>query len=455
MATIPNLTGFDVGLPANVDAERTVLGAILLDNAVAPGAFSVLRPADFSLDSHQRIARAMKQMLDGSHPIDLVTLSHYLNGRKEVESVGGVAYLASLTEGLPRRPAIDEYVRILKDKSLLRSIMVSCTAAIRKAQEQSSPALDLAGDLVAEVGKAAEGTQPTNTANIQSFIMDAWSEINREYTDRNSRRIPSGNAWYDTKTGGGYRQGRIALVAARPNVGKTPWGIQSIAYNCQRGRKCVLFSLEMEKNEVLRYFVPYVSNVSNMVVMNPHMQTPEQNALVNQALERLIDWPLEIYDGDMDIDQICWTIDRCAGKGEDALFVLDHFGLIAGGDRKDTRGRYNEHSSRLRRKMKHKNAALVALCQLRKAPNRDAANQPPVADDIKESSNLYEDAFSCLIIHRAIDAETRRMSKEATLDLNKLRSGGSKGSTKGTFDTRCLCFEAQAELETDDDYFFN
>src|SRR6185437_10464168 len=133
---------------------------------------------------------------------------------------------------------------------------------------------------------------------IESFILPAFDEMNREYRDGISRRIPSGNGWYDQKTGGGYRHGRIALIAARPNVGKTPWGIQSIAHNAQRGLKCVFFSLEMEKTEVLRYFVPYVVDLPNVVVSNPHMQTPDQNALANQAKYTIGEWPLEIYDGD-------------------------------------------------------------------------------------------------------------------------------------------------------------
>jgi replicative DNA helicase len=449
-----NPTGYDAGLPANVDAEKTILGAVLLDNQAGIEAFAVLRPDDFSLDSHKRIGRGMKRLIDQGSTVDIITLGNYLASNHEIETIGGVSYLASLTEGLPRRPVIDEYIRILKDKSLLRQIMLTCGQTIALAANQSDPALDVAAGLESTLEKITASVQPSDQGKVENFIVDTFAEINREYCEQMSRRIPSGNAWYDTKTGGGYRHGRIALVAARPNVGKTPWGIQSVAYNCQRGRKCVFFSLEMEKHEVLRYFIPYVVDVTNMVVMNPHMQTPEQNALINQAANSIVEWPLEIYDGDMDIEQICYVIARATRKGEEVLFVLDHFGLIAGGDRKDTRNRYNEHSSRLRRKMKHTNGALVALCQLRKV-NREYADKPPIADDIKETSNLYEDAYSALIIHRGIDAETRRMSRETFLDLCKLRGGGDRGSTKGKFDTRRLCFDADPDLyENDDDNYF-
>src|SRR5579863_850436 len=108
MATSGNLTTIDAGLPANVDAEKTILGAILLDNAAHAEAAEKLESEDFSLDSHRRIFLRMSELIDVNQAVDIVTLSNELARFKEVESVGGVAYLASLTEGLPRRPVIEE-----------------------------------------------------------------------------------------------------------------------------------------------------------------------------------------------------------------------------------------------------------------------------------------------------------------------------------------------------------
>src|SRR6202051_2322202 len=144
MATIPNLA-LDTGLPANVDAEKTILGAILLDNAAHSEAAEKLDSEDFSLDSHRRIFLRMSELMNAQRAVDIVTLSHELARYKEVESVGGVAYLASLTEGLPRRPVIEEYIRIVKDKSLLRRLMLICSNAIARAADQSETALEVLG----------------------------------------------------------------------------------------------------------------------------------------------------------------------------------------------------------------------------------------------------------------------------------------------------------------------
>ena len=130
MASIPNLTGYEAGLPANVDAEKTILGAILLDNAAHAEAAEKLQPDDFSLDSHRRIFQRMGELLTAQRAVDIVTLSNELTRTKEIEAVGGVAYLASLTEGLPRRPVIEEYVRSSRTRAC-------CGGSWRSARRRS------------------------------------------------------------------------------------------------------------------------------------------------------------------------------------------------------------------------------------------------------------------------------------------------------------------------------
>ncbi len=169
MATVPDLT-LDAGLPANVDAEKTILGAILLDNAAHAEAAGVIKADDFSLDSHRRIFLRMSELMDSSRAVDIVTLANELARYKEVEAVGGVAYLASLTEGLPRRPVIDDYIRIIKDKSLLRRLMGICSAAIARAADQSEEAISVLDATEAQLLEVSESglTQGPAAASTSS-----------------------------------------------------------------------------------------------------------------------------------------------------------------------------------------------------------------------------------------------------------------------------------------------
>jgi hypothetical protein len=137
---VPDLT-LEAGLPANIDAEKTILGAVLLDQRALKEAAEVIKPDDFSLDSHRRIFLRMTELEDAGHAIDIVTLANILAKYKEIESIGGVAYLASLTEGLPRQPVISDYIRITKDKSLARRLMGICSATIARAADQSEDAI--------------------------------------------------------------------------------------------------------------------------------------------------------------------------------------------------------------------------------------------------------------------------------------------------------------------------
>ena len=129
-------------LPTNLAAEVTILGAILIDNAFYAEATATLKDEDFSLDSHKRIFLRMTELMESNHAVDIVTLAesmskHEIGKPSEIAQVGGVAYLASLTEGLPRRPVIKEYIAIVKEKAKLRRIMLACQAASHKAETES------------------------------------------------------------------------------------------------------------------------------------------------------------------------------------------------------------------------------------------------------------------------------------------------------------------------------
>jgi replicative DNA helicase len=120
----------EAALPTNHDAERSVLGAVLLDDSILAGAQQFVRDHDFHLDSHRRIFRAMARMQEGGISIDMVTLSEELGRNRELEAVGNVSYLTSLTEGLPRRDNVDGYAKIVREKARLREIIHSLNAKL-------------------------------------------------------------------------------------------------------------------------------------------------------------------------------------------------------------------------------------------------------------------------------------------------------------------------------------
>ena len=184
----------DRGLPASVDAERSILGAILLDNFAYNQAAEALRPDDFSLDSHRRIYSRMMELSETNRPIDLITLTEELGRHKEVEAVGGVAYITSLTDGVPRRPNIEHYVRIVKDKAMLRGLIHAANGAIARALEQADTAdevLDAAETSIFRLSddRLGRGFVGVNEIVRESFgTIDALYERGQRITGRSEER---------------------------------------------------------------------------------------------------------------------------------------------------------------------------------------------------------------------------------------------------------------------------
>jgi replicative DNA helicase len=209
MATIPDLR-LDTGLPANVDAEKTILGAILLDNAAHAEAAEKIVPDDFSLDSHRRIFLRMTELMDAQRAVDIVTLANELSRYKEVEAVGGVAYLASLTEGLPRRPVIEEYIRIVKDKSLLRKLMGICSMAIARAADQGETALEVLSAAEMQLMEVTEKGITHGFQSLDQIVQHSFGSIDNLYKE--SREV--------TGLATGFKQ--LDIMTSGPRWAKPP-----------------------------------------------------------------------------------------------------------------------------------------------------------------------------------------------------------------------------------------
>src|SRR5207245_67688 len=143
-------------LPANVEAERSILGAILLDNLSYNQAAEHLRIEDFSLDSHRRIYSRMVDLAESSRPIDMITLIEELDRHKDLQAIGDVPYVSSLLDGVPDRPSIEHYVRIVRDKALLRGLIHASNTAIARATEQSDAAEEVLSDAEAAIFQLSE-----------------------------------------------------------------------------------------------------------------------------------------------------------------------------------------------------------------------------------------------------------------------------------------------------------
>jgi replicative DNA helicase len=441
MATVPDLT-LDAGLPANVDAEKTILGAILLDNAAHAEAAEHIKPDDFSLDSHRRIFLRMGELIDSSRAVDIVTLSNELSRYKEVEAVGGVAYLASLTEGLPRRPVIEDYIRIVKDKSLLRRLMGICSAAIAKAADQSQDAIGVLDETESQLLEVSEHGLTPGLQSVEAVVRDSFGSIDNLYDHRGDvTGLRTGFTRFDEMTSG-LQKGELIIIAARPSMGKTALAI-NIAENAavRYGSTVAIFSLEMSKASLLRRMLASQASVDQQKIQKGFFGRAEQEKL-QSALNLLVE--SRIYIDDSASSTIAEMRARARRLKQNAggldLILIDYLQLMSatmpGASKRGFENRVQEVSAisrGLKAMAKELQVPVIALSQLSRS-NEKRDDKRPMLSDLRESGSIEQDADVVAFIHRESyynrdPNQTAEELAEAEIIIAKQRNGPT-GSVK-------------------------
>jgi replicative DNA helicase len=400
-----------------LDAERTILGAILLDNDAWAEAASLLSPSDFHLDAHKRLFTRMGQVIDNGQ-CDIVTLSEALGQTGELSSVGGVAWIASLTEQLPRRLAIGDYCRIVKEHSRLRSIGSVCETIGARCDgtEKSS-------DLIAAVQDGLESVLAgeDEDASVRSFTVAALDRFQTERKLEQSPGLSYGIPALDNFTGG-MRKGEVTVVGARSGVGKTSLMCQAAAANCRAGVPVTLFSLEMTREQILRRLWSIESQVPYKRITDPWLSNVTEAQLVSETAFRVAEWPLRIYDReDLNLGKILAIARICIRRHGTRLMVVDYAQEVDAPG-KDERSKVMLVCRRLTRLVKHEDCSLMLLSQLTKQ-RREDYGKPPVVGDLIESGKLENVAHVVVLLHRGWDEERRRIADDAELHIPKQRRG--------------------------------
>jgi replicative DNA helicase len=398
MSAIPDLT-LESGLPANVDAEKTILGAILLDNAAHSEAAEKLESDDFSLDSHRRIFLRMSELMDAHHAVDIVTLANELARYKEVDAVGGVAYLASLTEGLPRRPVIEEYIRIVKDKSLLRKLMAICSMAIARAADQSESALDVLGAAESQLMEVTEKGLTHGFQSLHQIVEHSFGSIDNLY--KQSREVTGLTTAFtelDRMTSG-LQKGELIIIAARPSMGKIALAI-NIAQNAaiKSGAKVAVFSLEMSKESLLRRMLATQAWVDQRKLQTGFLGREDHDKL-EKALGQLVESQLFIDDtAGISLAEMRAKARRLKqNAGGLDLIVVDYLQLMSAtvpsSGRKNYENRTQEVSAisrGLKALAKELDVPVMALSQLSRASERRGEDKRPLLSDLRESGSIEQ-----------------------------------------------------------------
>lgn len=408
-------TALDRGLPASIESERTILGSILLDNKIFDEC-TELQNEDFSLDSHRTILRTMGKMISEGMQVDTTTLPEYLNRDGQLSSIGGTAYIWSLTENLPRHLSPIDYIGIVKEKSKLRQIMFLGQEMGLRASDGSEKALDILSTFRAslEAILCDSGHEETLVRNYAMQVAEEWDAA-RNSSDEVG--LSYGLPGLDNGTGG-LRRGENTTVGGVPGSGKTSLAIQAIVANCSKGIPAFFCSLEMTRTQALHRVFSLVSEVPSMKLRNPRLANVTDAQCIHTSARLVSEWPLHIYDkSQVTLTQLSGMLRFAIRKHKIRLFVVDYAQLIASNGR-DMREKVTRAVTEMTAIAKGENVSLLLLSQLARK-GREGFNRRPRLDDLKETAAIEESAHCVALIHRPWDEDAGRlMEKAATEDAD-------------------------------------
>jgi replicative DNA helicase len=417
------------GLPANLDAERFVLGSVLMDDSSFISTAGALGADDFCLEKHRRIFSRMAELYDRGERIDRVTVANELMKHNQLESIDGLSYLVSLDDGLPTISNLDSYVRIVKDKSILRRIIFNSQKLIdRCVLGEEEPELLLAS-AEESLLKLGESRAKDALASPDRIIREFEGGLNA-FLDPSKRikGVSTGFLKLDEMTGG-FHGGELIILAARPSMGKTALALniaQHVAMNQAEKQTVAVFSLEMSKESLLTRMICAAARVDQQKFRAGYLNQDERRRLQKAAAE-LVQAPLYIDDTPgTNLMDVHAKLRRLKNEHGLKLVIIDYLQLMSTRGRAENR---NQEVSALSRGFKllakELDVPMLVLSQLSRAPETRPGDHRPQMSDLRESGSIEQDADVIGFIFRE---EVYKQDREdlkglAELLLAKQRNG--------------------------------
>src|ERR1700757_3283968 len=443
---MPAEAALEKPLPHNPDAERSVLGAVLLDNNALNAAIENLKPEDFFLDQHRRVFTQMIALAESQQAIDLVTLTEELHRRGDLEASGGAPYLASLADGLPRVTNIEHYARIVKEKAMLRNLIHATHNIQQRAFEGEDGADTILDNAESSIFALAEDRVKAGLISVKDIVRDNFERLEKIFREGKSvTGVSTGYAELD-KLLSGLQPSELIILAARPSQGKTALAL-NLAENIaiRGGLPCALFSLEMSKESLLQRLVASVGQVDAHKFRSGHLSREDWRRMT-EALGTISSAPLWVDDsGSSSVLEIGAKARRLKRDKGLSLLIVDYLQLI------NARGRFNSRqeevasiSRGLKGLAKELQIPVLVLGQLTRAPERE--ERGPQLSDLRESGAIEQDADVVMFIYRPNWGKmdlTPEERDESQIIIAKQRNGPTD-KVKFVFRSRLTRFEEAA-----------
>jgi replicative DNA helicase len=387
--------------PQNIEAEQSILGGILIENDALNTVVEFLEDNDFYRESHQKIFHCMITLSEKNEPLDLITLTNELKKSKELESIGGASYLASLVESVPTAANIAYYAKIVKEKSILRKLISTATEIVTQSYQEGKNLEDFLDDAEQAIFRISEHRVKPAFYPIKEIVKESFKVIERLYEKKELiTGVPSGFKDLDRKTAG-FQNADLIIVAGRPSMGKTALCL-NIAQHASINVKIptALFSLEMSKEQLAIRMLCSEARVDSARLRSGFLSESDWPKLT-MAAGALSDAPIFIDDTPaMSVLELRAKARRLKADRGLGLIIIDYLQLMRGRSGMERREQeISEISRSLKALAKELDIPVLAISQLsRKAEDRPG--RQPQLSDLRESGAIEQDADVIIFIYR-------------------------------------------------------
>ncbi len=412
--------------PQAIEAEQSVLGAILLDNDAMIKVADILLVEDFYRPDHQLIYSSMIALYEKRMPLDVVTLTDELEKTKQLKDIGGASTLATLTSRVPTAAHAAHYAGIIHEKAILRRIITAASTITELGYTEDRPVDEIVDEAEQLIFKVAENSIKQDFEPVKEILIRSFERIDELHRDRGKTRgVPTGFKDLDNLLSG-LQQSDLIIIAARPSMGKTSFALNMAQFAAVQNKLPVgFFSLEQSKDQLIDRLVAGEAGVDSWKLRTGNLGNEDFERL-NYAMGMLADAPLFIDDApNMSVMEVRTKARRLQAEHGLSLIVIDYLQLMQGRQTKDANRvqEISDISRGLKGIARELNVPVIALSQLSRAVEQ-RPNHVPMLSDLRESGSIEQDADVVMFIYREdyYNPETEKKNI-AEIHVRKHRNG--------------------------------
>ena len=388
--------------PQAVDVERYVLGAMLLEKEAVGIAIEVIDETAFYREAHRKIYEAIISLYRRNEAVDLITVENELEKRGELEEIGGAYYLTELVALVPSAANIEYHLKIIREKAILRKLILACTGILKEAYEEQEEAEEVLAHAQQEIFDLLRAQKQRSYANLEDILKETISEIEKKHHTEHTGVIgvPSGFHALDDITAG-FQKGDLIILAGRPSMGKTAFAL-NLARNAALDHNVPVgfFSLEMSDMQLVQRLICAEALIDSQRLRTGRLTEKEWTRLSRYS-GKLADAPMYIDDTPgLDIMRLSARARRMALEKNIGLLIIDYLQLMEAPKGFNSRQEEIAYISRsLKNLAKQLGVPIIALSQLSRAVENRPDKRPNLAD-LRESGAIEQDADLVMFVYR-------------------------------------------------------